>query len=88
MKSDSDEPGFCTTDIMSTITGATKQGSFNSSTDAKKGKGASVDKAIAGPNTKSTAAPTVNAAKKGTGATNDMGKINALANDKRLSVSF
>lgn len=75
-------------DLMGKIEGSITQGSFNSSTDAKKGKGAGVSSELVGPNTKSKVAPTVDAAKKGTGAVNDIDKICRLAADHRLSVSF
>lgn len=74
-------------DLMDCITGANKQGSFNSSTDAKKGKGAALDSSMYGSNKKS-AEMTTDAGKKGTGAVNDMGKINRLAGDMRESVTF
>ncbi len=75
-------------DLMGCIEGSVGHGSFNSSTDAKKGKGASLDSSMYGSMKKSEAAPSVDAGKKGTGATNDMAKINRLANDKRESVTF
>lgn len=74
--------------LMDKLTCCNEQGSFNQSTDAKKGKGASLDSSMYGPMKKSDAAPSTDAGKKGTGAVNDMAKINRLANDMRESVTF
>lgn len=75
-------------DLMGKIDGKITQGSFNDSSDAKSGKGASVDKSIVGPYKAVDVSPSQDFAKKGTGGTNDFAKISKLADDMRLNVSF
>ena len=61
-----------------------KQGDLGDAASAKKGSGASVNKEMVAPNPVQKDGLIKDAAKKGTGAINDMGKINRLANDHRL----
>jgi len=87
MKADRNEK-WETNNLMSQMNGSIAQGSFNSSEGSKKGSGASVNKSLIGPYTKVNVSPTTEAAKSGTGATNDLAKISRLSNDMSLSVTF
>ena len=80
--------GWKCTSIMSQMDGSIAHGSFNGSDGPKNGSGAGVDKSLVGAYDKVDVSPTANAAKKGTGATNDFGKISRLANDHTLSVTY
>lgn len=77
-----------TNNLMSQMNGSISHGSFNGSEGAKKGAGAGVNKSLVGPYTKVNVSPTTEAAKKGTGADNDFGKICRLADDHSLSVTY
>jgi len=87
MKADRNEK-WETNNLMSQMNGSIAHGSFNSSEGSKKGSGASVNKSLIGSYTKVNVSPTTEAAKSGTGATNDLAKISRLANDMSLSVTF
>ena len=62
-----------------------KQGDLSGAAEAKKGSGASVDKSMIAPvPVQKEGALTVNAAKKGTGATNNYAELSRKAADHRL----
>lgn len=61
-----------------------KQGDLSDAPTAKSGSGGSVDKSLTAPNPVQKDGLIKDAAKKGTGATNDMKMIDRLANDHRL----
>lgn len=66
----------------------TAWGELGKSTDAKSGKGASVNKSLVGPYKAADVSPTAEFAKKGTGGENDWARIKKLGEDHRLDVSF